>query len=115
MVDGISISSLILRSLSRQLQLNAFLSTESALNKVSGKLLQEWCYDDYSSHARMMTEIHARPPKSLASSSTAGISFRTVMAENCPTEGSSSNCEAASNGVKERPLSNKFGEWSIED
>ena len=71
----------------------------------------------------MMTEIHARPPKLILltslsagfSSSTAGISSRTVMAENCPTEGSSSsNCEAASNG-KERPLSDKFGEWSRED
>ena len=90
---------------------------ESALNEEAGKLLQER-YDDYSSHARMMTEIHARPPKSLASSSagfsssTAGISSRTVTAESCPAEGSSSsNCEAAStNGAttgKKRPLSDK--------
>eukprot|EP00051_Salpingoeca_urceolata_P034970 m.27536 g.27536 ORF g.27536 m.27536 type:complete len:206 (+) comp8560_c0_seq1:187-804(+) len=36
---------------------------ESALNEEAGKLLLEQ-YDDYAKHARMMTEIHARPTAS---------------------------------------------------
>lgn len=36
---------------------------ESALNEEAGKMLLER-YDDYCERARMMTEIHARPPKS---------------------------------------------------
>lgn len=35
---------------------------ESALNEEAGKLLLEQ-YDDYCERARMITEIHARPPK----------------------------------------------------
>lgn len=35
---------------------------ESALNEEAGKLLLEQ-YDDYSSRARMMTEIHAKPSR----------------------------------------------------
>lgn len=35
---------------------------ESALNEEAGKLLLER-YDDYCKRARMMTEIHAQPPK----------------------------------------------------
>ena len=100
---------------------------DSALNEEAGRLLQER-YDDYSSHARMMTEIHAKPPRSLASSS-AGISSssssssstssRTVSAESCPSEASSiasssssggGGGEAIGNGAtagKKRPLSDK--------
>jgi len=33
---------------------------ESALNEEAGRLLLE-CYDDYCSHARLMTSIHAKP------------------------------------------------------
>ena len=95
-----------------------------ALNKEAGKLLQE-CYNDYYSHARMMTEIHAKPSRSLAfssegfplssssSSSSSSASSRTVSGESYPSEGSSSassNSEEASNGAtagKKRPLSDK--------
>lgn len=94
---------------------------ESALNEEAGKLLQER-YDDYSSHARMMTEIHARPPRSSLGSSSAGFSSassaggicsRTLTAE--PVEGSSqSTCSTTSETVssgaavgKKRPLSDK--------
>lgn len=38
-------------------------NAESALNEEAGKLLLER-YDDYCERARMMTEIHAQPPKS---------------------------------------------------
>ncbi|CAH0554768.1 unnamed protein product [Brassicogethes aeneus] len=38
-------------------------NAESALNEEAGKLLLEH-YDDYSSRAKMMTEIHAQPHKS---------------------------------------------------
>jgi ubiquitin-conjugating enzyme E2 S len=37
-------------------------NAESALNEEAGKLLLEQ-YDDYCRRAKMMTEIHARPPK----------------------------------------------------
>lgn len=37
-------------------------NAESALNEEAGKLLLER-YDDYSSRAKMMTEIHAQPPR----------------------------------------------------
>ena len=93
-----------------------------ALNKEAGKLLQE-CYNDYYSHARMMTEIHAKPSRSLASSSegfplsssssSSSASSRTVSGESYPSEGSSSassNSEEACNGAtagKKRPLTNK--------
>lgn len=36
---------------------------ESALNEEAGKMLLER-YDDYSSRAKMITEIHAQPTKS---------------------------------------------------
>ncbi|XP_076309782.1 ubiquitin-conjugating enzyme E2 S-like [Tachypleus tridentatus] len=39
-----------------------FPNPESALNEEAGKLLLER-YDDYCQRAKMMTEIHARPPK----------------------------------------------------
>ena len=91
---------------------------ESALNEEAGKLLQER-YDDYSSHARMMTEIHARPPRSSLGSSSAGFSSlssggicsRTLKAES--VEGSSQSgttSETVSSGAtvgKKRPLSDK--------
>ena len=35
---------------------------ESALNEEAGKLLLEQ-YDEYSKHARMMTDIHAKPSR----------------------------------------------------
>ena len=35
---------------------------ESALNEEAGKLLLEQ-YDDYSTRAKMFTEIHAKPPR----------------------------------------------------
>ena len=35
---------------------------ESALNEEAGKMLLEQ-YDDYSTRARMFTEIHAKPPR----------------------------------------------------
>ena len=35
---------------------------ESALNEEAGKLLLEQ-YEDYSSRAKLYTEIHAKPPK----------------------------------------------------
>jgi len=38
-------------------------NAESALNEEAGKLLLEH-YEDYSQRAKMMTEIHAQPPKS---------------------------------------------------
>ena len=47
---------------------------ESALNEEAGKLLLEQ-YEDYSSRAKMMTEIHAR--LSSASSSSLSSSLRT--------------------------------------
>lgn len=37
-------------------------NAESALNEEAGKMLLER-YDDYSQRAKMMTEIHAQPPK----------------------------------------------------
>lgn len=37
-------------------------NAESALNEEAGKMLLER-YDDYSQRAKMMTEIHALPPK----------------------------------------------------
>lgn len=40
---------------------------ESALNEEAGRMLLER-YDDYCRRARMMTEIHARPPKHKGSS-----------------------------------------------
>ena len=50
---------------------------ESALNEEAGKLLLEQ-YDDYSSRARMMTEIHAKPSRTsrteTVSSSSTGTS-----------------------------------------
>lgn len=98
---------------------------DSALNEEAGKLLQER-YDDYSSHARMMTEIHARPPKSSSScSSTTASSFsHTSSSRTSPKElrcfavtegGSETTCESTStsggNGAtsqgKKRPLSDK--------
>ena len=39
---------------------------ESALNEEAGKLLLEH-YDEYSRHARMMTEIHAKASRSASS------------------------------------------------
>ena len=42
-------------------------NAESALNEEAGKMLLER-YDDYSSRAKMMTEIHAQP----ASTKTSG-------------------------------------------
>ena len=35
---------------------------ESALNEEAGKLLLE-NYEDYAKHARLMTSIHAQPPR----------------------------------------------------
>lgn len=37
-------------------------NAESALNEEAGKMLLDR-YDDYSQRAKMMTEIHALPPK----------------------------------------------------
>ncbi len=39
---------------------------ESALNEEAGKLLLEH-YDDFSRHAKMMTEIHAKPTRASSS------------------------------------------------
>jgi ubiquitin-conjugating enzyme E2 S len=44
---------------------------ESALNEEAGRLLLEH-YDDYSSRARMMTTIHAKPSSSRGEPSTSG-------------------------------------------
>ena len=92
---------------------------ESALNEEAGKLLQER-YDDYSSHARMMTEIHARPPKSSTSSfppSTGFSSSRTVTTTSCCAEGSDASGEGLSSAVsvvgKKRPLSDKSTAGSV--
>ena len=83
---------------------------ESALNEEAGKLLQER-YDDYSSHARMMTEIHARPPKSSSASSfshtATGISSRTLATESSCTEDTSESVSGATAVGKKRPLSDK--------
>ena len=46
---------------------------ESALNEEAGRLLLEH-YDDYSSRARMMTTIHAKPSSSRGEPSTSGMS-----------------------------------------
>ena len=47
---------------------------ESALNEEAGRLLLEH-YDDYSSRARMMTTIHAKPSSSSRGEpSTSGVS-----------------------------------------
>jgi len=43
-------------------------NAESALNEEAGKLLLEQ-YDEYAKRAKMMTEIHARAPKEVESSS----------------------------------------------
>lgn len=42
---------------------------ESALNEEAGRLLLEQ-YQDYYSHAKMMTEIHAQPSRMLTSART---------------------------------------------
>lgn len=42
---------------------------ESALNEEAGRLLLEQ-YEDFSRHARMMTDIHAKPLKGETSSSS---------------------------------------------
>jgi len=42
-------------------------NAESALNEEAGKLLLEQ-YDEYAKRAKMMTEIHARPPKDVDAS-----------------------------------------------
>jgi len=44
-------------------------NAESALNEEAGKLLLEQ-YDEYAKRAKMMTEIHARPPKDIEASSS---------------------------------------------
>ncbi|KAJ1965444.1 ubiquitin-conjugating enzyme E2 S [Dipsacomyces acuminosporus] len=59
---------------------------ESALNEEAGKLLLEQ-YDDYARHARLMTDIHAKPKPSKASTGTASAdvdpkSSSTADAEN---------------------------------
>lgn len=90
---------------------------DSALNEEAGKLLQER-YDDYSSHARMMTEIHARPPKSSSSTTASsfsshatGLSSRTLTADSSSAESSDAAAsESSINGTavgKKRPLSDK--------
>lgn len=43
-------------------------NAESALNEEAGKMLLER-YDDYSSRARMITEIHAQPAKNSSATS----------------------------------------------
>lgn len=60
---------------------------ESALNEEAGKLLLEQ-YDDYSSRARMMTEIHAKPS-------------RTSRTETMNSSGVSGGVDAAG---KKRPI-----------
>lgn len=45
---------------------------ESALNEEAGKMLLEQ-YDDYSSRAKMMTDIHAKPLRSSATVSNTVI------------------------------------------
>lgn len=52
---------------------------ESALNEEAGKLLLEH-YEDYSSRARMMTEIHARPSSSSSAARPDALSSRGVSA-----------------------------------
>ena len=89
---------------------------DSALNEEAGKLLQER-YDDYSSHARMMTEIHARPPKSSSTTTSSfashatGLSSRTLTTDSSSAESSdAATCESSTNGTavgKKRPLSDK--------
>lgn len=44
-------------------------NAESALNEEAGKMLLER-YDDYSSRARMITEIHAQPAKNTSPTSS---------------------------------------------
>lgn len=44
-------------------------NAESALNEEAGKMLLER-YDDYSSRAKMITEIHAQPAKNASGTST---------------------------------------------
>lgn len=43
-------------------------NAESALNEEAGKMLLEH-YDDYSSRAKMITEIHAQPTKTTTAAS----------------------------------------------
>lgn len=51
---------------------------ESALNEEAGKLLLEQ-YDDFARHAKMMTEIHAKPSGQLLPDSADKASETTLM------------------------------------
>ena len=63
---------------------------ESALNEEAGRLLLEQ-YQDYFSHAKMMTEIHALPSRVLASvrtdQSACSSSSSSGMESGCGLEG----------------------------
>ena len=56
---------------------------ESALNEEAGKLLLEQ-YDEYSKHARMMTDIHAKPSR--ASSTRSDLSVTTKEGDETETK-----------------------------
>lgn len=61
------------------------------MNEEAGKLLLEQ-YDDYSSRARMMTDIHAKPSRS----------SRAEVAGNSSANGDTSDCLDATG--KKRPI-----------
>lgn len=86
---------------------------ESALNEEAGKLLLEH-YDDYSSRAKMMTEIHAKPSRSSRTepelpagshSGTSGVLGDTTAGKKRPIDKSSAS--GSSSGVEKKKKDKK--------
>jgi len=97
-------------------------NAESALNEEAGKLLLEQ-YDEYAKRAKMMTEIHARPPKDNDSSKTSknedkssksSISSSSTSHKRPATDGgaSASECSTTNADDQKHQLAKKAKERS---
>jgi len=84
-------------------------NAESALNEEAGKLLLEQ-YDEYAKRAKMMTEIHARPPKDGEASSSskneeASKKSAVSSSQKRPATDDASVCDSSSaNGDDQKQL-----------
>jgi len=87
-------------------------NAESALNEEAGKLLLEQ-YDEYAKRAKMMTEIHARPPKDIDASKTSknedksaksSISSSTSHKRPATTDGASASETSTTNADDQKHL-----------
>lgn len=80
----------------------------SALNEEAGKLLLE-DFEDFAKHARMMTEIHAKPSRESCDAGQAGEGAETTDADKPAAAGASSAAVAAKKRAKKQADKKRSG------